>query len=112
MSNYEDLVVHSTLCNQPSEQMVSALRNIEKAVLEIREEMTRLLPQDNLQNKGQQVIRRLEIISLSFYVSILALSAFLFFYHDWYCAIGHNPCGQANLKCPWMKPTPQHQTCF
>ncbi|KIH64644.1 hypothetical protein ANCDUO_05042 [Ancylostoma duodenale] len=28
-----------------------------------------------------------------------------------YCAIGHNPCGQMNLKCPWMAVTPDDPQC-
>uniref|UniRef100_A0A1I7VAK5 Neurotransmitter-gated ion-channel transmembrane domain-containing protein n=1 Tax=Loa loa TaxID=7209 RepID=A0A1I7VAK5_LOALO len=109
MSNYDD-VEH--VCNQSWEYLIDTIRNIEASVNAIRAEMMNLVPQDNLQSRWQRVIRRLEIISLSFYVMLLAVTAFLFFYHDWYCAIGHSPCGQANLKCPWMKNTPTHQTCF
>ncbi|VDN05438.1 unnamed protein product [Thelazia callipaeda] len=98
--------------NQSWECLITAVRNIEKSVNAIREEMTHLMPSDDLESKWRRVIRRLEIISLSFYVSLLAGTAFLFFYHDWYCVIGHSPCGQANLKCPWMKTTFTHQTCF
>ncbi|VDK77809.1 unnamed protein product [Litomosoides sigmodontis] len=100
------------LCNQSWEHLIDTIRNIEASVNAIRTEMVNLLPQDNLRNRWQRVIRRLEIISLSFYVLLVAATIFLFFYHDWYCAIGHSPCGQANLKCPWMKTSPTHQTCF
>ncbi|KAJ1347330.1 Neurotransmitter-gated ion-channel transmembrane region [Parelaphostrongylus tenuis] len=34
-----------------------------------------------------------------------------FFKVNWYCAVGHNPCGQINLKCPWMAVTPNDPQC-
>ncbi|MCP9262792.1 Acetylcholine receptor subunit alpha-type des-2 [Dirofilaria immitis] len=110
MTNYDE--IDHGICNQSWEYLIDMIRNIELSVNAIRSEMMNLMPQDNLQNKWQRVIRRLEIISLSFYVLLIAVTVFLFFYHDWYCAIGHSPCGQANLKCPWMKTTSTHQTCF
>ncbi|VDK66283.1 unnamed protein product [Onchocerca ochengi] len=109
MTDYDDIEQE---CNQSWEYLIDTIRNIEASVIAIRSEMTNLMPQDNLRSRWQRVIRRLEIISLSFYVLLVAVTVFLFFYHDWYCAIGHSPCGQANLKCPWMKTTPIHQTCF
>ncbi|VBB32884.1 unnamed protein product [Acanthocheilonema viteae] len=109
MADYNNI---EHVCNQPWEYLIDTIRNIETSVNAIRAEMMNLMPQDNLQSRWQRVIRRLEIISLSFYVLLIAVTVFLFFYHDWYCAIGHSPCGQANLKCPWMKTTPTHQTCF
>uniref|UniRef100_A0A0R3RT18 Neur_chan_LBD domain-containing protein n=1 Tax=Elaeophora elaphi TaxID=1147741 RepID=A0A0R3RT18_9BILA len=109
MADYDDI---EQICNQSWAYLINTIRKIEASVNAIRAEMMNLVPQDNLQNRWQRVIRRLEIISLSFYVLLVAVTVFLFFYHDWYCAIGHSPCGQANLKCPWMKTTPTHQTCF
>lgn len=76
-----------------------------------RRDLVTLLPRDELNLKWQKVIRRLELISLAFYFSLLFMNLFLFFYHDWYCSIGHNPCGPQNLKCPWMKVDPSNPVC-
>ncbi|VDM60843.1 unnamed protein product [Angiostrongylus costaricensis] len=76
-----------------------------------RQDVISLKPYDDLNSKWQTVIRRLEIISLVFYVSVLFITMYLFFYHEWYCAVGHNPCGQMNLKCPWMAVTPDDPQC-
>lgn len=65
--------------------------------------MSAMLPEDDTNTRWQTIIRRLELISLSFYMSLLFATIFLFFYHDWYCAIGNSPCGTPNHKCPWMK---------
>uniref|UniRef100_A0A158Q2J0 Neur_chan_LBD domain-containing protein n=1 Tax=Dracunculus medinensis TaxID=318479 RepID=A0A158Q2J0_DRAME len=73
---------------------------ISSCLLNILEETKSLQPRD--ETHWQTVIRRLEILSLSFYIALITTTVFLFFYHDWYCAIGHNVCGQPNLKCPWM----------
>ncbi|KAI6229764.1 Acetylcholine receptor subunit alpha-type des-2 [Aphelenchoides fujianensis] len=72
----------------------------------IREGVKRMIPQEDLNSRWQTVIRRLELISLAFYMSLLFATTFLFFYHDWYCAVGNSPCGTANLKCPWIQSPP------
>jgi uncharacterized membrane protein SpoIIM required for sporulation len=54
-------------------------------------------PQNDLESEWQRAIRRLEMISLAFYISLLFAAFFLFFHHDWYCSVGHNPCSQPNL---------------
>ena len=59
----------------------------------------------------QVVIRRMEILSLIFYVGVLFVTIYLFFYHDWYCAIGINPCGRQNRKCPWLEKLAEDPTC-
>lgn len=80
-----------------------------------RQEVKSLNPSiesQELDKQWHRAIRRLEVISLTFYICLLFTTVFLFFYHDfWYCAIGHNPCGQPNLKCPWMKSDPTHPSC-
>ena len=59
----------------------------------------------------QVVIRRMEILSLIFYVGVLFVTIYLFFYHDWYCAIGINPCGRQNRKCPWLEKLAEDPAC-
>jgi len=97
--------------NQTMEELSANIVKIEQSVNGIREEIVSLLPQDDLNSKWQVVIRRLELLSLFFYMSLIFMTMFLFFYHDWYCGIGHNPCGAANLKCPWMEVHPELPIC-
>uniref|UniRef100_A0A0M3IHW2 DRBM domain-containing protein n=1 Tax=Ascaris lumbricoides TaxID=6252 RepID=A0A0M3IHW2_ASCLU len=111
MAQYDNMLLYQYF-NQLLEELMTSISKIEKAVHGIREEIVSLLPQDDLYSKWQTVIRRLEIISLVFYISLVCITVFLFFYHDWYCAIGHNPCGQLNLKCPWMQVEPTHPHCL
>uniref|UniRef100_A0AC35U184 Neur_chan_LBD domain-containing protein n=1 Tax=Rhabditophanes sp. KR3021 TaxID=114890 RepID=A0AC35U184_9BILA len=82
------------------EEAMKVFESVETSVANIRKDMSQMIPQDDIHGKWQVVIRRLELISLMFYVSLLFSTMFLFFYHDWYCAVGNNPCGeQRNLKC-------------
>uniref|UniRef100_A0A0N5B6T9 Neur_chan_LBD domain-containing protein n=1 Tax=Strongyloides papillosus TaxID=174720 RepID=A0A0N5B6T9_STREA len=91
--------------------MLSILSTISGTCINVRKEMSNMIPQDDYNGKWQVVIRRLELISLMFYITLLFSTMFLFFYHDWYCAVGHNPCGQQNLKCPWMHVNPNDPSC-
>ncbi|VDM45740.1 unnamed protein product [Toxocara canis] len=111
IAQYDNMLIYQYF-NQLLEDLMTSVSKIENAVHGIREEIVSLLPQDDLNSRWQTVIRRLEIISLIFYVSLVCITVFLFFYHDWYCAIGHNPCGQVNLKCPWMQVEPTHPHCL
>uniref|UniRef100_A0A0N4Z6V6 Neur_chan_LBD domain-containing protein n=1 Tax=Parastrongyloides trichosuri TaxID=131310 RepID=A0A0N4Z6V6_PARTI len=92
--------------------MFTILSTVSGTVLNIRKEMANMIPHDDYNGKWQVVIRRLELISLMFYITLLFSTMFLFFYHDWYCAVGHNPCGQQNLKCPWMHVNPNDPSCL
>uniref|UniRef100_A0A1I8AAS0 Neur_chan_LBD domain-containing protein n=1 Tax=Steinernema glaseri TaxID=37863 RepID=A0A1I8AAS0_9BILA len=109
IAQYDNMIVYQYF-NQLLEDLTGSIVKIEKSVHGIRQELVSLIPQDDLNSKWQTVIRRLEIISLIFYVSLIFLTMFLFFYHDWYCAIGHNPC-VSNLKCPWMPVNPSDPSC-
>ncbi|KAK0411126.1 hypothetical protein QR680_005497 [Steinernema hermaphroditum] len=109
IAQYDNMIVYQYF-NQLLEDLSGSIVKIEKSVHGIRQELVSLIPQDDLNSKWQTVIRRLEIISLIFYVSLVLLTGFLFFYHDWYCAIGHNPC-VSNLKCPWMPVNPSDPSC-
>ncbi|TKR86385.1 hypothetical protein L596_010987 [Steinernema carpocapsae] len=110
IAQYDNMIVYQYF-NQLLEDLTGSIVKIEKSVNGIRQELVSLIPQDDLNSKWQTVIRRLEIISLIFYVSLVFITMFLFFYHDWYCAVGHNPCGQANLKCPWIPVSPSDPSC-
>ncbi|CAI4231637.1 unnamed protein product [Auanema sp. JU1783] len=110
VTQYDNMVLYQYF-EQVLEDLIGCVTHIEKSVSGIRQEMLSLVPQDDLNSRWQTVIRRLEIISLVFYVSVLFITMYLFFYHDWYCAIGHNPCGQVNLKCPWMVPITEDPQC-
>ncbi|VDK50881.1 unnamed protein product [Anisakis simplex] len=111
IAHYDNMLIYQYF-TQILEDITKSVAKIECAVQGIREEIVSLLPQDDLYSKWQTVIRRLELISLMFYISLVGITAFMFFYHDWYCAIGHNPCGQLNLKCPWMQVEPTHPHCL
>ena len=76
------------------------------------DDMMAMLPQEDLRDKRETAIKRLEMLSLVFYVSLVLIAMFLFFYHDWYCAVGHNPCNNEDLKCPWMKTRPNDPSCL
>ncbi|VDO81985.1 unnamed protein product [Heligmosomoides polygyrus] len=110
VTQYDNMVLYQYF-EQVLEDIITCAMRIEKSVGGIRQEMSTLKPHDDLNSKWQTVIRRLEIISLVFYVSVLFITMYLFFYHEWYCAVGHNPCGQMNLKCPWMAVTPEDPQC-
>ncbi|XGW02402.1 hypothetical protein V3C99_014439 [Haemonchus contortus] len=110
VTQYDNMVLYQYF-EQVLEDIISCAARIEKNVGGIRQEVAKLKPLDDLNSKWQTVIRRLEIISLIFYVSVLFITMYLFFYHEWYCAVGHNPCGQMNLKCPWMAVTPDDPQC-
>ncbi|RCN50630.1 hypothetical protein ANCCAN_03243 [Ancylostoma caninum] len=110
LTQYDNMVLYQYF-EQVLEDIVTCAGRIENSVAGIRQEVINLKPLNDLHSKWQTVIRRLEIISLVFYVSVLFITMYLFFYHEWYCAIGHNPCGQMNLKCPWMAVTPEDPQC-
>ncbi|WKY10904.1 hypothetical protein Q1695_002896 [Nippostrongylus brasiliensis] len=110
VTQYDNMVLYQYF-EQVLEDIITCVGKIENNVIGIRHEMSTLKPSDDLNSKWQTVIRRLEIISLVFYVSVLFITMYLFFYHEWYCAVGHNPCGQMNLKCPWMAVTPDDPHC-
>ncbi|CAD6189683.1 unnamed protein product [Caenorhabditis auriculariae] len=110
MSQYDNMVLYQYY-EQALEDIANCMTTIEKSVDGIRNDMVALMPQDNANAKWPTVIRRLEVISLIFYVSVLFVTMYLFFYHDWYCAIGYNPCGQRNFKCAWMESIPDDPQC-
>uniref|UniRef100_A0A1I7UEW0 Neurotransmitter-gated ion-channel transmembrane region n=1 Tax=Caenorhabditis tropicalis TaxID=1561998 RepID=A0A1I7UEW0_9PELO len=110
MSQYDNMLIYQYY-EQALEDIASGVGRMDRTIAEIRSEMMTLIPQEDINTKWQAVIRRLELLSLVFYVSVLFTTMYLFFYHDWYCAIGHNPCGQSNLKCPWMAHTPEDPHC-
>ncbi|CAB3397308.1 unnamed protein product [Caenorhabditis bovis] len=110
MSHYDNMLIYQYY-EQALEDIANGVTQMDSIIKEIRQEMINFLPQDDSKTAWQAVIRRLEIISLIFYISVLFVTMYLFFYHDWYCAIGHNPCGQQNLKCPWMVHTPEDPHC-
>uniref|UniRef100_A0A8R1HUY6 Neurotransmitter-gated ion-channel ligand-binding domain-containing protein n=1 Tax=Caenorhabditis japonica TaxID=281687 RepID=A0A8R1HUY6_CAEJA len=110
MSQYDNMLIYQYY-EQALEDIANGVSRMDRTIAEIRSEMMTLIPQEDINTKWQAVIRRLELLSLIFYVSVLFTTMYLFFYHDWYCAIGHNPCGQSNLKCPWMAHTPEDPHC-
>ncbi|KAF1753042.1 hypothetical protein GCK72_019598 [Caenorhabditis remanei] len=110
MSQYDNMLIYQYY-EQALEDIANGVTRMDRTIAEIRSEMMTLIPQEDINTKWQAVIRRLELLSLVFYVSVLFTTMYLFFYHDWYCAIGHNPCGQSNLKCPWMAHTPDDPHC-
>ncbi|CAO4382033.1 unnamed protein product [Caenorhabditis nigoni] len=110
MSQYDNMLIYQYY-EQALEDIANGVTRMDRTIAEIRSEMMTLIPQEDINTKWQAVIRRLELLSLVFYVSVLFTTMYLFFYHDWYCAIGHNPCGQSNLKCPWMAHTPEDPHC-
>ncbi|KAK6754847.1 hypothetical protein RB195_013682 [Necator americanus] len=110
LTQYDNMVLYQYF-EQVLEDIINCTGRIEKVVTGMRQDVVNLKPLDDLNSKWQTVIRRLEIISLVFYVSVLFITMYLFFYHEWYCAVGHNPCGQMNLKCPWMAVTPDDPIC-
>ncbi|KAI6213600.1 Neur-chan-memb domain-containing protein [Aphelenchoides besseyi] len=105
LAHYDNLLLYQYF-GQQVEDMNGTINRIEKSMTDIKHDVNRLVPQEAIKNRWQTVIRRLELISLAFYMSLLFATTFLFFYHDWYCAIGNPPCGTSNLKCPWMRATP------
>ncbi|CAD5231436.1 unnamed protein product [Bursaphelenchus xylophilus] len=105
LAHYDNMLLYQYF-GQQIEDLSALIQRIERSVKDIKGDMVALLPQDDINSKWQTVIRRLELLSLSFYMSLLFTTAFLFFYHDWYCAIGNSPCGTPNHKCPWMKVEP------
>uniref|UniRef100_A0AAF5CYP8 Neurotransmitter-gated ion-channel ligand-binding domain-containing protein n=1 Tax=Strongyloides stercoralis TaxID=6248 RepID=A0AAF5CYP8_STRER len=111
VSNFQVDVFQQNLSNILT-SMLTTLSTVSEICLNIRKEMSNMIPQDDYSGKWQVVIRRLELISLMFYITLLFSTMFLFFYHDWYCAVGHNPCGQQNLKCPWMHVNPNDPSCL
>ncbi|GMR59583.1 hypothetical protein PMAYCL1PPCAC_29778, partial [Pristionchus mayeri] len=110
VSQYDNLLIYQYF-DQAIEDLIQYIDKIERCVEIIRKDLRALVPQDDLNSRWQTVIRRLEVMSLVFYVAVLFVTMFLFFYHDWYCAVGHNPCGQVNLKCPWMQNNLDNPTC-
>uniref|UniRef100_A0A915CVV1 Neurotransmitter-gated ion-channel ligand-binding domain-containing protein n=1 Tax=Ditylenchus dipsaci TaxID=166011 RepID=A0A915CVV1_9BILA len=130
LAHFDNMAIYECF-HQLIEEVTGSVGRIEKTVHGIRHELNgsslyhqQLLngyhdpnqmeapdEENDEDSRWQKAIRRLELLSLAFYVTLLFTTMFLFFYHDWYCAIGHNPCGQPNLKCPWMKSDPQHPTC-
>ncbi|KAH7700701.1 CBN-LGC-31 protein, partial [Aphelenchoides avenae] len=78
---YDNLVTHQFF-NQLVDEVATSINRLEKSVTGVRRDLVTLLPRDELNTKWQKVIRRLELISLAFYFSLLFMSLFLFFYHD------------------------------
>ncbi|CAI5450464.1 unnamed protein product [Caenorhabditis angaria] len=93
MSQYDNMLIYQYY-EQALEDIANGVTRMHKSIDDIRRDMSQLMPQEDISATWQTVIRRLEIISLVVYVTIL--------FTTMYCAIGHNPCGSPNLKCPWM----------
>ncbi|KAI1723273.1 neurotransmitter-gated ion-channel ligand binding domain-containing protein [Ditylenchus destructor] len=122
--HYDNMLIYECF-HQLVEELVGCAERIERTIHSIRHDLSSSQRNDYSQHplarspsletedetKWQRAIRRMELISLAFYVTLLFTTMFLFFYHDWYCSIGHNPCGQPNLKCPWMKSNPSDPSC-
>ncbi|CAJ0582068.1 unnamed protein product, partial [Mesorhabditis spiculigera] len=110
IGQYDNMVVYQYF-DQVLEDIIHSISGIEKNVANIRTEVVASLPKDDSSSQWQRAIRRLEIMSLLSYLSVLFITMLLFFYHDWYCSIGFNPCGEANLKCPDLKVDPAGPEC-
>ncbi|VDD96377.1 unnamed protein product [Enterobius vermicularis] len=110
--SYHDLATFCDNIKDLLNNLVLVVAKIEDSVHEIRDDMMAMLPQEDLRDKRETAIKRLEMLSLVFYVSLVLIAMFLFFYHDWYCAVGHNPCNNEDLKCPWMKTRPNDPSCL
>ena len=109
------------------EGMALSFSRLTDTIHSIRNDISALIPQNDLDRDWQLAIRRLEICSLVFYISLLVATMLLFFFHDWYCYIGYNPCGQQNLvtsylysiiqdfvlqNCPWLASDPSLTSCL
>lgn len=66
------------------EDVAVSICSIEKSLSGIRHELLSLLPKDDVENKWTLLIRRLELISMFFYLSIVAAIILMFFFHGWY----------------------------
>uniref|UniRef100_A0A914HCW4 Neurotransmitter-gated ion-channel ligand-binding domain-containing protein n=1 Tax=Globodera rostochiensis TaxID=31243 RepID=A0A914HCW4_GLORO len=108
---YQENLLFYQCFQQLIEEITFGLGRMERTVQSIRQDMASMVPQNDMESDWQKAIRRLELLSLVFYVSLLSTTMWLFFYHDWYCSIGHNPCGQQNLKCPWLASDPTSPSC-
>ncbi len=47
-------------------------------------ELLSLLPKDDVENQWAVIIRRLELVSLAFYLLLVFTCFFMFFFHGWY----------------------------
>ncbi|KAI6189863.1 Neur-chan-memb domain-containing protein [Aphelenchoides bicaudatus] len=101
LAHYDNMLLYQYF-GQQLEELTGAIVKIERSMSDMGQDIKSMIPDENQQNRWQTVIRRLELISLSFYLSMLCVTTFLFFYHDWYCFVGSSPCGP-NFKCPWLK---------
>uniref|UniRef100_A0A1I7XLC8 GPHR_N domain-containing protein n=1 Tax=Heterorhabditis bacteriophora TaxID=37862 RepID=A0A1I7XLC8_HETBA len=108
ITQYDNMVLYQYF-EQVLEDMIGYITRIEKSVTSIRcltnlnatiiglirikisrkkasnfrQELVSQRPYSDMNTKWQTVIRRLEIISLVFYVSVLFVTMYLFFYHEW-----------------------------
>ncbi|CAJ0925391.1 unnamed protein product, partial [Mesorhabditis belari] len=110
IGQYDNMIVYQYF-EQTLEDLIQSIGEIGKSVANIRNEMNIALPKDDATSQWQLAIRRLEILSLLCYLAVLFITMLLFFYHDWYCTIGFNPCVEMNLKCPGFKVDPSHPDC-
>uniref|UniRef100_A0AC35G6Z8 Neurotransmitter-gated ion-channel ligand-binding domain-containing protein n=1 Tax=Panagrolaimus sp. PS1159 TaxID=55785 RepID=A0AC35G6Z8_9BILA len=110
LSHYDNMIVYQYF-NQILEDALGSMQKIEGHIQGMRQQMAEMKPSHDQDRKWQDVIRRLEIMSLLFYVTLLFTTMFLFFNHSWYCSVGASVCGQQNLKCPWMPSNPQDPSC-
>ncbi|KAL3085156.1 hypothetical protein niasHS_010225 [Heterodera schachtii] len=109
---HQDKLLLYQCFQQLIDELAFGLCRLERNVQGIRQDIVSMTPQNDMESDWQKAIRRLELLSLVFYVSLLFTTMWLFFYHDWYCSIGHNPCGQQNLKCPWLTSDPTSPKCL
>lgn len=96
MSQYDNMLIYQYY-EQALEDIANGVTRMDRSIAEIRysgrkekltqtqfrSEMMTLIPQEDINTKWQAVIRRLELLSLVFYVSVLFTTMYLFFYHDW-----------------------------
>uniref|UniRef100_A0A914W1P9 Neurotransmitter-gated ion-channel ligand-binding domain-containing protein n=1 Tax=Plectus sambesii TaxID=2011161 RepID=A0A914W1P9_9BILA len=110
LAHYDNMIMYQYF-NQVLEDLLTSIIKIEQSLYGIRHELLSLLPRDDLNFKWNKVINRLEYLSLFFYCSLIFMTVMLFFFHGWYCSIGHSACNELNLKCPWMTVHPNDPSC-
>uniref|UniRef100_A0A7E4UVV3 Neur_chan_LBD domain-containing protein n=1 Tax=Panagrellus redivivus TaxID=6233 RepID=A0A7E4UVV3_PANRE len=110
LAQYDNMLVYQYF-NQLLEDAMTCIQRIDASVGGIRHELANMKPDHSADKKWHAVIRRLELMSLAFYVSMMFITMFLFFNHAWYCSVGASVCGQQNLKCPWMPSNPSDPSC-
>ncbi|PAV58878.1 hypothetical protein WR25_08874 [Diploscapter pachys] len=108
LTQYDNMIIYQYF-EQVLEDIIHGVGKCERIIQGIREDIAHRNHDDD--KVWQVVIRRMEILSLIFYVGVLFVTIYLFFYHDWYCAIGINPCGRQNRKCPWLEKLAEDPTC-